>query len=106
MNREILDILESKIKHNALDFKTFIALLEADNIRYDPNYHLTFHSPSVDEYIQKQITHHKYPMTYKDLSLIQRLIARQSVSFSDPSATYKLVTEMAMSKALSDIKKD
>ena len=106
MVRELLGILESKIEHNALDFKTFVALLDADTVKYNPSIIQSFYSANVDAYIQKQITHHKYPMTYKDLSLVQKLISRQSVSFSDPSATLKMVTELAMSKALSDIKKD
>jgi len=76
MVREILGILESKIEHGALDLKVFVAILEADTVKYNPNNNLTFYSASVDAYIQKQITHHKYPMTYKDLSLVQKLISR------------------------------
>ena len=104
----ILDILENvgaMIDNNTLNFRTFIALLEADTIQFSPKSYNYFSSAKVDAYIQKQIKHHKDQMTYKDLLLIQRLFERHGATFSDSNVTYKMVTEMSMSKALSDVKK-
>lgn len=100
-----MENIGSMMENNTLDFKTFLALLEADTIQLNEGSYHSFSSAKVDKYIQQQITHHKDQITYKDLSLIQRLIERQGATFSDSSPTFKMVTEMAMSKALSDNKK-
>ena len=66
----IKNVLETKVEHNSLNFKTFMNLMEVDYRTCDPNRPLCFMSRYFDLYIQKQINHHRYPMNYRDLSLI------------------------------------
>ncbi len=80
--------------------------MQVDFNSCDPVRPLCFLSRYFDLYIHKMVTQYQYPLTYTHLQLIQNMIQRQSVSFADPTATHKLITELAISKARAEIEKE
>ena len=89
-------MIELKKDSEYLNYHYYLDLLEKDFTACKPDKPLVFISKDFDRYLQQ--VYNKGNLTFRELSLLQKVMLKESVWFSNAEDTFRVGIELALEK--------